>query len=201
QPSLTVAMSEQEPMAVRLGAVRLTGDRLLESHPTVDAFFRELLESAVDGTNILGGIVWMLSQQGRMTPFKEAGLQNITPDGTIYVGPVEQQQLQHVLAQEQITILSGQGGAGRPGLPARAVGPISVADRPVGVLELFVAAAPAHEQQRSVLSLVEEWCGYGSRFLEQQRVSAQPPRDPTGFWERFEEFILQLQRTLDPREV
>jgi multidrug efflux pump subunit AcrA (membrane-fusion protein) len=194
-------MSEQEPIAVRLGAVRLAGDRLLESHTTVDAFFRELLESAVDGTNVLGGIVWMLSQQGRMTPFKEAGLRNVTNDGTIDVGPVEQQQLQSVMAQKQITILNGQGGTGRANLPPRAVGPIQLADRPVGVLELFINPQQAHEQQRNILTLVEEWCGYGSRFLEQQKVSSQPPKDPTGFWERFEEFTLQLQRTLDPREV
>lgn len=194
-------MSESDPIAMRLGEVRLVGDRLLESHPTVDTFFRELLDSAIDGEHVLGGIVWMMSQQGRMTPFKEAGLKNVTPDGMIDVGPVEQQQLQGVLTQKQFAILNGQGGTGRSGLPPRAVGPLQLSDRPVGVLELFVDPRRAHEQQRDVLSLVEEWCGYGSRFLEQQKVSAQPPRDPTGFWERFEEFVLQLQRTLEPREV
>jgi multidrug efflux pump subunit AcrA (membrane-fusion protein) len=174
---------------------------LLETHPTVDAFFRELLDSAVDGSHVLGGIVWMMSQQGRMTPFKEAGLKNVTPDGMIDVGPLEQQQLQKILADRQFTILNGQAGPGRVGLPPRAVGPIRVTDRSVGVLELFVAPQQADARQRDLIGLVEEWCGYGSRFLEQQKVTSQPPRDPTGFWERFEEFVLQLQRTLDPREV
>ena len=194
-------MSDADPIAVRLGDVRSTGDRLLETHPTVDAFFRELLDSAVDGTHVLGGIVWMMSQQGRMTPFKEAGLKNVTPDGTIDVGPLEQQQLQKILAEKQFTILNGQAGPGRAGLPPRAVGPVRLADRSVGVLELFVAPQQAEDRQRDLVGLVEEWCGYGSRFLEQQKVTSQPPRDPSGFWERFEAFVLQLQRTLDPREV
>ena len=194
-------MSDPSAIERRLGDIRATGDRLLESHPTVDAFFRELLETAIDGADVLGGIVWMMSQQGQMTPFKEAGLKNVTPDGQIDVGPVEQQQLGNVLQQKQITILNDQSGAGRTGLPPRALGPIQLADRPVGVLELFVTPASANEQRGDVIGLVEEWCGYSTRFLEQQRVSAQPPKDPTGFWERFESFCLQLQRTLVPREV
>jgi multidrug efflux pump subunit AcrA (membrane-fusion protein) len=193
-------MKLENPLQNHLSELRATGDRLLDHSPPIDRFFRELLNAAVDGQRLLAGIVWMVDPEGRLKPYCDAGLHNVTPDGKLTVGPREQQQLTAALREGHVVVLDGQG-VPRDGQKPRIVGPLQSQGRAIGGVELFFEPDQLPGGQRDLLHFVEEWCGYGARFLDQQRLASQQPSDPSGFWERFERFALELQRSLRVREV
>ncbi len=187
-------------MQHHLGELRSTGDRLLDTLPPVDRFFRELLAAAVDGERLLAGIVWLVDKEGRLQPFCDAGLKNVSPDGKLTVGPREQQQLTAALQEGQVVVLNGQEAVANGQRP-RVIGPLQSDGRSVGGVELFFEPEQLPGGNRDLLHLVEEWCGYGCRYLDRQQLASQQPADPSGFWEQFERFSLELQRTLNIREV
>lgn len=193
-------MKLDDPLHSRLGEFRAAGDRLLDELPPVDQFFRGLLRAAVDGQRLLAGIVWLVDQEGRLKPFCDAGLQNLSPDGKITVGPREQQQLHAALQEGKVVLLNGQAAL-QNGQRPRVIGPLHAEGRSVGGVELFFEADGLDGAHRDLVQFVEEWCGYGARYLDRQRLASQQPADPSGFWEQFERFTLELQRTLNVREV
>lgn len=193
-------MKLEDPLRKNLGELRLAGDRLLDSPPTVDRFFRELLNTAVDGERLLAGIVWMVGQEGRLQAFCDSGLKNVTPDGKLTVGPYELQQLTGALQEGKVVVLNGQATIDSGQRP-RVIGPLTTDGRSIGGVELFFDSDQLPGGHRDLLHFVEEWCGYGAKYLDQQRLASQQPKDPTGFWEQFERFTLELQRSLNVREV
>ncbi|MEZ6053435.1 MAG: efflux RND transporter periplasmic adaptor subunit [Planctomycetaceae bacterium] len=193
-------MKLEDPLRKNLGELRLTGDRLLESLPPVDRFFRQLLGTAVDGERLLAGIVWMVGQEGRLQAYCDEGLKNISPDGKLTVGPNELQQLSGALQEGKVVVLNGQATIDSGQRP-RVIGPIQSGGKSVGGVELFFDSDQLPGGHRDLLHFVEEWCGYGAKYLDQQRLATQQPKDPTGFWEKFERFTLELQRSLNVREV
>ncbi len=193
-------MKLEDPLRKNLGELRLTGDRLLESPPTVDRFFRQLLGTAVDGERLLAGIVWMVGQEGRLQAFCDAGLKNLSADGKLTVGPNELQQLTGALQEGKVVVLNGQEAVDNGQRP-RVIGPLTSDGKSIGGVELFFDSDQVPGGHRDLLHFVEEWCGYGAKYLDQQRLASQEPKDPTGFWEQFERFTLELQRSLNVREV
>ncbi|MBX3437355.1 MAG: HlyD family efflux transporter periplasmic adaptor subunit [Planctomycetaceae bacterium] len=193
-------MKLDDPLQDQLRNLRTAGDRLIDASPPLERFFRDLLAAAIDGRRLLAGIVWFVDQEGRLKPICDFGLQNVSPDGKLTVGPREQQQLNTALRDGQVAVFNGQQAA-ESGQKPRVIGPLQADGRTVGGVELFFDAEQLPGGHRDLLHFVEEWCGYAVRYLDRQRLASQQPADPTGFWEQFERFTLELQRTLDAREV
>jgi hypothetical protein len=193
-------MSVHGSLQDRLGHLRVEGDRLLDASPPAERFFRDLLKATIDGQQLLAGIVWMVDRDGRLQPYCDDGLRNVSPDGQVTVGPVQQQQLAAALRDGKVVSLNGPAANGQE-LPPRVVAPLQAQGRTIGGLEVFYDPERLPAGTRMLQPLMEEWCGYSSRYLDQQRLASQQPQDPTGFWERFEKFTLDLQRSLDVREV
>ena len=74
-----------------------------------------------------------------------------------------------------------------------------------GVVQIFQRAGAPKEARPGYLQFVEQMCGYASRYLERQknrRESAADDGSPVSpFLHEFADFVLQMQRTLDSKEV
>jgi multidrug resistance efflux pump len=73
-----------------------------------------------------------------------------------------------------------------------------------GVVQIFQRAGAPKEARPGYLQFVEQMCGYASKYLERQKKRVAAPAD-TGsaspFLLEFGDFVLQMQRTLDVKEV
>ncbi len=146
----------------------------------------------------MAGIVWLFDEHGRLRILCEHQLQSLAPDGRFVITPGHQQQLTTVLREGQTVCLPLENAG--PGLPhcCVAVGPLTRGAQPVGVAELFTTEALTGDDQAVLIRFVEDLCGLGSELLAQE---PQPDENPLAFWERFDQFTLHLQRSLDVDEV
>ncbi|MBL8851372.1 MAG: HlyD family efflux transporter periplasmic adaptor subunit [Planctomycetaceae bacterium] len=160
--------------------------------------FQQLLTRACQIPQIAAGIVWLLDEQARLRILCEHQLPTLAADGRFEISPRHQQQLAIVLREGQATCLPLES-AGQ-GLPhcLVAMGPLLRGAQPIGVLELISREALSAEAQAVLVRAVEDLCEIGSELL-----APEPPGDdnPLAFWERFDRFSLQLQRSLDVDEV
>lgn len=70
----------------------------------------------------------------------------------------------------------------------------------VGVVEILQRPESPVDARPGYLQFVEQMCGYASRYLD-QRQKEQGADGKEIFWPKFEQFVLQLQRSLNVAEV
>ena len=157
-----------------------------------------LLAQACRVEPIAAGIVWLLDEHQRLRGLCEHQLQSLSPDGRFVISPAHQQQLARVLQEGQPVCMPLE-----PSEPALAhgfiaLGPLARGSQAVGVLELFTRGTLPDDAQVVLRRAVEDLCEFGSELL-----TAEPAveENPLQFWEQFDRFTLNLQRSLDTDEV
>ena len=177
-------------------------EELSQSRLPTETFFSEFLRRVVGAVGARAGAVWMRNGTG-LSLLCEHRLKD-----TGFLENSQAERLNLPLLQDVLT--NGQ---------ARTLNPDDGSDVELPTRDLIILAALLHEQQcvgvveifqrldtpasarAGYLQFVEQMCGHASSFLEFQDDADDEPVARGEFSERFEQFVLELHRSLDPAEV
>eukprot|EP00913_Durusdinium_trenchii_P008788 g8254.t1 len=189
---------------VRKRVLQLARDieQLSKSAIPPDEFFPKFLQMLVTALGARAGAVWNLGDGGRLGLTCEVRLAETGIAEDPQAGFKNQKLLTEV-------IQTGEAGAYSPDdasdveLPSQhltILAALQVESDSVGVVQIFQRPDAPIEARPGFLQFVEQMTGYASRFLERRKKSAEA-KAPEEFWHSFEQFSLQLQRSLDIEEV
>ncbi len=187
-----------------------TRDRVLQlareieelSHASVppQTFFQQFLDLLVRALGAGAGAVWSLSG-GRLNLVTEIGLANLGFKDNPQAHALNQRLLSDVMAGGQAcTHAPDESSVPLPTPNLIILSALHANKESVGVVEIFQRADAPKEARPGYLQFVEQMTGYASRYLEQQRAG-KSTGDSSKFWDDFEQYVLQLQRSLDVTEV
>lgn len=180
-------------------------ESLARSEVPAEDFFSQFLEKLVKALGADAGAVWLLEDGQRLGLKAEMGLDTIG----FRDNPNALQENHGLLVDSMST---GQAAVYVPGetekpMPTQhqiVVAALQVGNESMGVVEIFQRAGAPKEARPGYLQFVEQMCGYASKFLERQKSRSETPTE-TGavnpFLLEFGDFVLQMQRTLDSKEV
>ncbi len=181
-------------------------EALSRSEAPPEEFFPQFLDKLVRALGADAGVVWMLEQGQRLGLKAETGL-----DATGFRENPNAVSQNHALLVDSMS--TGQAAVYVPGetdkpLPTQhqiVVAALQTGSDSVGVVEIFQRAGAPKEARPGYLQFVEQMCGYASKYLERQKKRAETPAIVAGavnpFLLEFGDFVLQMQRTLDVKEV
>ncbi len=198
-------MSTVEKVRERVLQLAREIEALSRSETPPEEFFPEFLDRLVRALGAEAGVVWMLEDGNRLGLKSEIGL-----DATGFrENPAAAQQNQPLLVE---AISTGQAAVYVPGdsekpLPTPhqiVVAAIQTGSESAGVVQIFQRAGAPKEARPGYLQFVEQMCGYASKYLERQKKRVDAPADAgtaSPFLLEFADFVLQMQRTLNVKEV
>jgi multidrug efflux pump subunit AcrA (membrane-fusion protein) len=180
-------------------------ESLSRSEAPPEEFFPQFLDRLVRALGADAGVIWMLEEGQRLGLKAEIGL-----DATGFRENPNAAQQNHSLLVDAMA--TGQAAVYVPGesekpLPTQhqiVVAALQTGSESAGVVQIFQRAGAPKEARPGYLQFVEQMCGYASRYLERQkkRIEAPPGTGAASpFLLEFGDFVLQMQRTLEVKEV
>ncbi|MEZ6065390.1 MAG: HlyD family efflux transporter periplasmic adaptor subunit [Planctomycetaceae bacterium] len=188
-------------LAETLDRLRDQCERLLESSSTVESYLAAALPLIDDCPGVIAIAVWLRDDQSRPRPVAGHQLAQLTSDGRVTIDATHQQLLQQTLTDGLTRVVNDRQSD--PGTRPHSLflAGIRQQDAGVGVIELYAAPSPTPAQTAFFQAVAELFSSYAS-VVAAGTATAQSDADVgPEFWERFEQFVLQLQRSLDLREV
>lgn len=169
-------------------------------------FFHEFLRRVVGAVGARAGVIWLRNGANRLELFCDHNLSrtsfNENPNAT---------RINHQLVAEVIS--NGQACTYHPGetdveLPTEdmlVLAALQQNKEVVGVVQIFQRNDTPSAARPGFLQFVEQMTGYACRYLENQSERDQPETVESAavskVAEDFEQFVLQLHKTLDFKEV
>ncbi|MEO1995028.1 MAG: efflux RND transporter periplasmic adaptor subunit [Planctomycetaceae bacterium] len=195
-------MSSESVQQVRDRVLQLAREieQLSKSQAPPDRFFEEFLQRLTAAVGAQAAAVWFV-EGNRLTLRSEIRLS----DTGLLEDPVKQQANERLLSN---VISTGEAGTFSPDDSGENQSPtphllilaaLHCDKECVGVVEMFQRPDAPQEARPGYLQFLEQMCGLASKYLDQQRTSGSS--DAAEFWQSFEQFVLQLQRSLDTQEV
>lgn len=197
--SNTTGLQDVRERVIRL-ARRI--EELSESPVPPDAFFPEFLDLLVTALGARAGAVWMRAPGNRLQPICEVRLSETGIGQNAQANRLNDQLLTDVLATGQACSRAPDDSQDQE-LPSQHMIVLAALQQDgqcVGAVEVFQRPDAPPEARPGYLQFVEQMCGHASRYLDRQQESTEPEA-PHQFWEQFEQFVLQLQSSLDLKEV
>lgn len=174
------------------------------SHSETDeaTYFPEFLKRLLSAVGAPAGVIWMKGPGGNVNPKCEQGLAL-----TGYREAPEADKLNAALLSDvfQNGTSNMYGGGERTDKPTPTnhlyvLSPILNGRECVGVVEVFQRADTDPRARPGYLQFIEQMCGYASRYVKlREEVTQEAP--PTDFWREFNRFSVDLQRSLNVKEV
>ncbi len=168
-----------------------------------DQFFKEFLKRVVGAVGARAGAVWLRNGSAKLDLFTDLNL-NTTgyfekPDAPA----LNQKLLDEVLSNGQACTHSPNDGSGvqTPTNDLIVLAALQQQKNCVGVVEIFQRVDTPAAARPGFLQFVEQMCGYACRYLERQATPKPTPEVKQKVSEQFEEFLLQLHRSLEVDEV
>ncbi len=182
-------------------------EALAHSEAPPEEFFPQFLDKLVRALGADAGVVWLMEEGQRLGLKAEIGL-----EATGFRENPNAAQQNHSLLVESMS--TGQAAFYAPGetdkpLPTQhqiVLAALQTGSESVGVVQIFQRAGAAKEARPGYLQFVEQMCGYASKYLDRQKKRKELPAETAGgavspFLMEFGDFVLQMQRTLDTKEV
>ncbi len=198
-------MSDQSPEGARERIIRLareiehdSRDRSLDTKE----FFERFIERVVGAVGARGGAVWMLNARQQLGLLCEVGLERTGYHQNPSAPVRNQRLLAEVLSHGQSCAIA-PSDAPPDKLPTEDLLIMSalVRDRRcVGVVQVFQRADVPPQARPGYLQFVEQMCGHASSFLEGKARGGEAAMTPE-LAERFEQFLVQIHRSLAVNEV
>ncbi len=79
--------------------------------------------------------------------------------------------------------------------------PVIVDGAPPHLIELFSLTVPSENETSELRELIETLCSYLNRYLENSKGNQQAPVSDDEFWQRFDAYLLRLQKSLDLKQT
>jgi hypothetical protein len=175
---------------------------LSRSNIPPEEFLPEFLKLLVSALGAQAGAVWMRDENNRLSLSHEFMLADTGFRDNPEAVSLNQQLLTNVIATGEAASYSPQDETDLklPTNNLHVLAALQVDNEGVGVVQIFQRPDAPVDARAGFLQFVEQMCGYASRFLE-RRATAETARTPAEFWKDFEQFTLEMQRSLDVKEV
>lgn len=198
-------MSNSSVQEVRDKIIQLA--REIEEHSRSNMppkeFFNEFLKRVVGAVGARAGVVWLRNDANRLELLHEIGLGNTgfheNPDAM----SVNQQFLTEVLSNGQAcTYHPAETSEQLPTEDMLVLAALQCNKEVVGVVEIFQRHDTPAQARPGFLQFVEQMTGYACRYLDNQgKEDANSSVAVSKIAEDFEQFVLQLHKSLDVKEV
>ncbi len=184
-------------------------DQLAKSGCTEEEFFEGFLTRSTSALASIGGAIWMLDDQQQLRlryqiNLKQTGLAE---------RPAAQTQhhrlLQRVLAKGESTLVAPQSGAAESTDAATeganptdfllVLAPLSIDQKPVGLIEIFQRSATGPNTQQGYLRFLNQMGETGSRYLANHRIRSFAAQQQ--MWHQLEQFIRSIHQGLDSKKT
>jgi multidrug efflux pump subunit AcrA (membrane-fusion protein) len=167
------------------------------------SFFTEFLRRVVGAVGARAGVIWLRNDANRLEQFCEVGLANTTFNENPNALAVNHKLLTEVISNGQAcTYHPGETQADLPTEDMLVLAALQQNKEVVGVVEIFQRSDTPPQARPGFLQFVEQMTGYACRYLENQQQSRNESSNAVGtVAAEFEQFILQLHKTLDFKEV
>jgi len=200
-------MSNSSVQEVRDRIIQLAREieEFSKSNSPPQTFFQEFLKRVVGAVGARAGAVWLRNGANRLELISEVGLAatgfNENPNALV----VNQKLLDEVLSNGQAcTQHPSDTSFDLPTEDMLVLAALQQNKEVVGVVEIFQRNDTPAQARPGFLQFVEQMTGYACRYLDQQG-EAEADAGSTGsvgkVAEEFEQFVLQLHKSLDPRDV
>jgi hypothetical protein len=175
---------------------------LSRSNPPPEEFFPEFLKLLVGALGAQAGVVWMRDENNRLNLSYEFMLADTGFRENPQAGSLNQQLLTNVMATGEAASYSPQDETDvkLPTNNLHVLAALQVDNDSVGVVQIFQRSDAPVDARAGFLQFVEQMCGYASRYME-RRHTAKSAGTPAEFWKDFEQFTLEMQRSLNVKEV
>lgn len=168
-----------------------------------EAFFSEFLRRVVGAVGARAGAVWLRNGSAKLNLFTDVNLKQTgffeKPDAPV----LNQKLLDEVMSNGQACTHSPNDGSGVqvPTNDLIVLASLQQQKQCVGVVEIFQRVDTPAQARPGFLQFVEQMCGYACRYLDRQ-ASPKPTQEAKAkLTDQFENFLLQLHRSLDVAEV
>ena len=191
-------------------------EQLAKSDCSEEEFFEGFLTRATSALASIGGAIWMLDDQHQLRlryqiNLKQTGLAE---------RPAAQTQhhrlLQRVLAKGESTLIAPQSGAAKANdgsataqaTPPEAanptdfllvLAPLTIDQKPVGLIEIFQRSATGPNTQQGYLRFLNQMGETGSRYLANHRIRSFAAQQQ--MWHQLEQFIRSIHQGLDSKKT
>ena len=198
-------MSNSSVQEVRDKIIQLA--REIEEHSRSNMppkeFFSEFLKRVVGAVGARAGVVWLRNDANRLELLQEIGLENTgfheNPDAMT----TNQKLLTEVLSNGQAcTYHPAETSEQLPTEDMLVLAALQSNKEVVGVVQIFQRHDTPAQARPGFLQFVEQMTGYACRYLDNQgNEDASNSMAVSQIAEDFEQFVLQLHKSLDVKEV
>lgn len=199
-------MSNSSVQEVRDRIIQLAREieEFSKSNSPPQTFFQEFLKRVVGAVGARGGAVWLRSGANRLELMAEVGLAATGFHDNPNALAVNQKLLNEVLSNGQAcTHHPTSSSFELPTEDMLVLAALQQNKEVVGVVEIFQRNDTPEQARPGFLQFVEQMTGYACRYLNQKaQTESQSSAGTIGkVAEEFEQFVLQLHKSLDPRDV
>lgn len=198
-------MSNSSVQEVRDKIIQLA--REIEEHSRSNMppkeFFHEFLKRVVGAVGARAGVVWLRNDANRLELLQEIGLGNTGFHENPNAMAANQKFLTEVLSNGQAcTYHPAETDEQLPTEDMLVLAALQANKEVVGVVEIFQRHDTPAQARPGFLQFVEQMSGYACRYLENQgNEAAHGSVAVSQIAEDFEQFVLQLHKSLDVKEV
>ncbi|MBQ17928.1 MAG: hypothetical protein CMJ65_12465 [Planctomycetaceae bacterium] len=198
-------MSSGNVDEVRQRIIRLAREieEMSQQRMASEEFFGQFLQRVVGAVGARAGAVWVRNGSSQLRLIADHQLDSTGFHDNPRASQQNQRLLQDVLANGQACTHSpdDDNDVELPTQDLIILGALQRDQECVGVVEIFQRLDTPSQARPGFLQFVEQMCGHACRHLERQDETDQVPVERSKFSETFEQFSLQLHRSLDPTEV
>lgn len=203
EPSPDPQLIEETKQQIR-GLVREIA-QLAKSDSSPEEFHGEFLPRVISALAAVGGVVWVVGDDGRLNLQYQVNLQQTglheDEEGQMRHGRL----LQKVMTGGEGLLVAPHSGAGDDEQAANptdfllVLGPLQTDQETVGVLEIFQRGDAAPATQRGYLRFVLQMCDLAGEYLKTRQLRHYSDRQ--ALWGQLEDFTRAVHSSLDPRET
>ncbi len=166
-------------------------------------FFNEFLKRVVGAVGARAGVVWLRNDANRLELLHEIGLANTGFRENPNAMSANQQFLTEVLSNGQAcTYHPAETSEKLPTEDMLVLAALQKNKEVVGVVEIFQRHDTPAQARPGFLQFVEQMTGYACRYLDNQgKEDPNSSLAVSKIAEDFEQFVLQLHKSLDVKEV
>ena len=178
-------------------------EELSRSNLPPDQFFKEFLKRVVGAVGARAGAAWLRNGSAKLDLFSDCNLKSTGYFEKADAPALNQKLLDEVLSNGQACTHSPNDGSGvqTPTNDLIVLAALQQQKQCVGVVEIFQRVDTPAAARPGFLQFVEQMCGYACRYLERQATPKPTAEVKQKVTEQFEEFLLQLHRSLEVDEV
>lgn len=198
-------MSNSSVQEVRDKIIQLA--REIEEHSRSNMppknFFNEFLRRVVGAVGARAGVVWLRNDANQLELLHEIGLANTGFHDNPNAMAANQKFLTEVISNGQAcTYHPAETSEQLPTEDMLVLAALQQNKEVVGVVEIFQRHDTPAQARPGFLQFVEQMTGYACRYLDNQgRSDAESSNAVSKIAEDFEQFVLQLHKSLDVKEV